>query len=344
MIGGLLIDALALAAMAAFASAGARLGGAAALQRLVCSLAAAVAAALLRDASGSALHAVHLGTDIARVVGMALVGIAAYVALRRLVAGAPIPDSIDSMSVGAAVGTLLGAAWATLFIALLMLVPSDSAVTRAAIDSHPGRYLVQQATILRWFDRGFPRMTQTLPKGDIGAVVGERDTIPIGDDEDPHPVQDDADTILQAINAKRLADGVPELAFNPDIAAVAERHDMALVRDRHLRRDATGDDSIQPRVIAALGETAASFEPRIGVEVVWAHDAATAAAGLLANTRAERLLTDARWTEVGIGGVEAGWFDGRVYSLVLVASVVTAGADADEPPTCVDGSSTSTGC
>lgn len=60
--------------------------------------------------------------------------------------------------------------------------------------------------------------------------------------------------------------------------------------------------------------------------MAWAHDAATAFRGILENRRAQSLVRDGQWSEVGIGVVEAGWFNGRIYVILLVGPEPDAAA------------------
>lgn len=335
MIGGLLVDVLVVAAVAAFGWAGLQLGALASLQRAVASIVAFVLAALLREPAGATVEGL-IGTseDFSRLVGMLAIGVGGYLAATRVFDGwrarrqgdaddeRRMPgrdDGIDSPAIAMVAGGVLGLAWSVLFVALLVLLPADSAIARAAASSYTGGALIAEEDGLRWFSEGFPHYTQTLPKGEDGVVVGEQRSLPMHGDVEPEPAGQDADTMLRVINRVRRARAVPVLAFNPDLAAVAQRHASALASDKSLAYTSPGGGDLEARARAALGEAAGAFTEDVGVEVAWAHSPANAATGMLDDARGGDLLRDGTWSEVGIGVADAGWFNGRVYVVLLVA-------------------------
>lgn len=349
MIGGLLVDAMVLAAVAAFGWAGLQLGGRASIARLVAAYAAFGLAALLRDPIGSVIEAA-LGTseDFSRLASMVIVGVGAYIAttsvvtwgLRRRapdeaeadIEEAPVIDRFDDPRLVAGAGAVLGCSWVVLFVGLLVLLPSDTPVSRAAVDSWSGGRLIEQERALRWFAEGFPHYTQTLPKGEDGVVVGERASLPMRGGEAPTSRGRDADIVFDAINGLRLSRRVRTLAFNPDLAAVARRHALVLASDRSLSYRTTGGGSLDDRVRASLGASSGAFRAEVGIEVAWAHSPANAGVGLVENSRAANLLSDTQWSEVGVGTADAGWFDGRIYVVLLIGPEETvAGADPSGP-------------
>jgi uncharacterized protein YkwD len=339
VIGGLAVDLLVLAAVLAFAWGAALLGGLAALGRLVESAAAFLVAVLLRDPVGDLVHAIAGGSeDLTNLVGMLLVALGTWVAVNRLYRwwrsrrsaartgddGLPLddlPDRLDSRLVARVAGGLLGLGWALLFVALLVLQPSDNVVSRSAVASRTGGVQIRRAHFLQWLRDGFPHYTQSLPKGTLGAVVGERSDLPMRDPVRTGEARGDADDLLRAINDLRTSARVRELSFNPDVASVARRQAVGLAHDQRLGYGPAGGGSLAPRVVAALGESSGAFDDEVGVETAWAHDPATAMRGLLDSSRARSLLRDARWSEIGIGTVDAGWFNGRIYVLLLVGPV-----------------------
>lgn len=336
MIGGLVIDAMVLGAVVAFAWAATLLGGMSTLMRLGESIAAFAVAAMLREPAGEIVGSL-LGAseDFNRLVGMGVVGLATYIAANRLftywsgrreaVRNADVEtpedireDPLDNDGVARFAGGVLGLGWAVLFVALLVLQPASTFVSRAAIDSRTGGVLINEERLLRWLNDGFPHYTQALPKGKLGAIVGERSSLPMHEPVEVAERPRDHDVLLRRINDLRRTARARVLAFNPDIAAVARRHALALASDQVLSYDAPGGGPIDVRVRAALGEAAADFNEDVGVEVVWAHDPNTAYRGLLANKRAQLELRGKSWSEVGIGVADGGWFNGRVYVLLLV--------------------------
>ncbi|MCW2926455.1 MAG: hypothetical protein JWM86_423, partial [Thermoleophilia bacterium] len=221
--------------------------------------------------------------------------------------------------------------WALLFISFLVLLPADNFVSRAAVRSVTGGLLVRQEGALRWLSEGFPHYTQQLPKGKLGVVVGERGDLPMRGSDEPEAKPRDTEQLVRIINRVRAGRDAASLTYNPDIAGVAERQAMALAAERVLSYRSPTGAKLDDRVRAALGENAASFEQEIGIEVVWAHSPANAGRGLDEDARASRLLRDEKWSEVGVGIADAGWFNGRIYVIMLVAAIdadAEAGADA----------------
>lgn len=356
MIGALIVDALFVAAVFAFVWGAAQLGGISTLGRLVEAVAAFTVAALLRDPVGSLVHGM-LGSsdDFARLVGMILVATGTWIAVhslyrwwrarreesRRQDSGAdgrddfdaPIADPLDAPLVARLVGGVLGVGWVMLFVSLLVLQPSDTIISRAAVSSYPGGVLIKQERALGWLREGFPHYTQTLPKGKLGAVVGERDHLPMRSPVTHGSASGDDDALLRSINDLRRNARVPVLTYNPDVAAVARRQADSLVDDRRLSYRAPGGSPLDSKVMSALGEAKGSFDDDIGIEVAWAHDPATTMRGLLESSRARSLLRDARWSEIGIGVIDAGWFNGRIYVVLLIGD--EAGTVAPEADTAV---------
>jgi uncharacterized protein YkwD len=335
MIGGLLIDAIVVFAVVAFEWAGPQLGATDAIRRAVACAAAFLGAALLRDPLGSVVrHMLGTSIDLSRLVAMLLAGLGIYLAASSIlqwrnaqraerILGGYDSEEFGSPVLAAVDGGLLGLCWAVLFIGLLVLMPSDNVVSRAAVRSFTGGLLIRQESALRWFADGFPHYTQTLPKGELGAVVGEHDSIPMRGHKEPTSRNKDADVLLRALNGARRARNVQSLTFNADVSGVARRQAESLVTEHKLSFDAPGGGPLDPRVQAALGETAGDFAPKIGVQVAWAHSPANAGKGLIEDASAESLITDSKWSEIGIGVADAGWFNGRIYVVLLVGPLQT---------------------
>ncbi len=347
MIGGLVIDLLLLGAVVAFVWGAAQIGGLSTIGRLVEAAAAFAAALLLRDPAGNLVHAIIGGSeDFTNLLGVLLVALGTWIAANRVYAwwrarrverrtdadGMPLddrPDRLDSVLAARIAGGVLGLGWALLFVALLVLQPSDNAISRAAVASRTGGVQIRREHFLRWLVDGFPHYTQTLPKGRLGAIVGAKRELPMREPIAAKNAAGDPDELLRAINELRAHEQVRELAFNPDAASVARRHSTALVNARMLSYSSPGGGDLDQRVVAALGESSGSFDDEVGVEVAWAHDPSTAMRGLLDSSHARSVLTDARWTEIGIGAIDAGWFNGRVYTMLLIGPVPVA--EAGEP-------------
>lgn len=343
MIGGLLVDAIVVGAIVAFEWAGPQLGAEHAVRRAIACAVAFLAAALLRDPLGDIITDVlGASVDFGRLAAMLAVGFGVYVAasrvlqwrdaqrVERIFAGYDSEES-GSPLLAALDGALLGFCWAVLFIAMLVLLPADNLVSRAAVKSVTGGILIRQESGLQWLSDGFPHYTQTLPKGKLGAVVGEQASLPMHGDDAPEPATRDADDLLRFINTARRAQTIQPLAFNPDMAKVARRHAAALVTDRSLSYRTPTGGTIDDRVRASLGGASGSFDEEVGIEVAWAHSPANAGTAMLEDDRAGRLLRDERWTEIGIGVADAGWFNGRIYVLFLVGPIEDdGGEEADD--------------
>lgn len=346
MIGGLLIDAIVIGAIVAFEWAGPQLGAAQAVRRAVACAVSFLAACLTRDPVGSIVEAV-LGTsvDFSRLFAMLGVGIGVYIAAsqvlqwreaqraERVFSGDYDAEEFGSPVIAAVDGALLGFCWAVLFISFLVLMPADNFISRSAVNSFTGSTLIKQEGWLGWLSDGFPHYTQTLPKGEDGAVVGEEESLPMWGDQEPEAEPGDADLMLRLVNRERRSESEQTLAFNPDIAAVARRHASSLVVDRRLSYSTASGGPLDDRVRAALGASSGAFAEEIGIEVAWAHSPANAAKAMLEDARGGRLLLDERWTEVGIGVADAGWFNGHLYVVLLVGPAEEEAAEAAETAT-----------
>lgn len=348
MIGGLVVDlVIVLGAIAAFAWAGQQLGGRASIGRTLAGVVACCAVLASRDPAGAIVARVLPGTtDVANLVGVLVVGTATYVAANRVwrwwisrrderVADdldTGEVDVLDRPGVAIAASAASGVLWAILFVALLVLLPSDNALTRSAARSVTGSALITQGALLRWIDDGFPHFTQTLPKGRLGAVVGERALLPMHGDEPARSRRADTEVLLRQINRYRRSIDLPALVYNPNVARVAKRHAVVLAADKTLSYRTPGGARIEPQVLAALGESAAMFDDQVGTEVVWAHAPDHALRAMRDDRRARRLLRDERWSEVGIGAATTGWFNGTVYVVLLVGP-----SDANDSASVVGG-------
>lgn len=339
MISGLLIDALLLCAVAAFAWGGVQLGGREQFVRTVASAIALVVASLARHSSGEVAQAVTgFSEDVSRLIAVLAVAVAVYVLVARYLkerfahvgdAGPdgyygdePVaeeaPTHLDDDRVAALLGAVLGLGWAVLLVAMIMLVPSDTPWTRAAINSQTGGLLIHQKSALEWLVDGFPHFTQTLPKGKAGAIVGERDQLPMRLDDAPKNRPRDADTMLRVINRVRADSKIGTLDFNTKVSEVAARQAFALAEAQRLSRTAVDGSDVEAQVQATLAASAVPFTDDVGIEVAWAHSPANAATAMLEDDEAGTDITRGEWTQAGIGIADAGWFDGRIYVVILV--------------------------
>jgi uncharacterized protein YkwD len=342
MIGGLLVDAIVVGAIVAFEWAGPQLGADAAVRRAIGCILGFIAAVLMRDVVGDVIEAIfHFSTDFSRLAAMLGVGFGVYIAASNILVwrdaqrveriglgydseehGSPLLAALD--------GAFLGFAWAVMFIGLLVLMPSNNFVSRAAVSSNVGNILINQESALQWLSDGFPHYTQTLPKGEDGAEVGEHESLPMHGDPEAKSAPGESDLVLRIINRERRARQVPALVFNPDIAAVARRHASSLVEEKTLSYESPGGGALDTRVQSALGAAAGDFEPKIGIEVAWSSRAANATHAMLDVDHAGPMLIDDKWSEIGIGVADAGWFNGRIYVLLLVAPTNEAPTDGQD--------------
>ncbi|MCW2960038.1 MAG: hypothetical protein JWM90_425 [Thermoleophilia bacterium] len=335
MIGGLLLDVVVLGAVALFGWAGAQLGGLASIVRLVASLFASLVAVMLRDPVGNIVEsALGASEDFCRLIGMLITGAISYIAVaniarwwiarrqaQRVDAGYDddaAPDSWAMPRVGMVAGGLLGLGWAIAFVAMLVLLPTDNFLSRGAVRSVPGIALIEQEGVLRWAVDGFPHYAQTLPKGRLGSVIGEAEDLPMRGEDSPDVRAQDAPVLLDEINRLRTRRNIGPLSFNSAISAVAERHARDLALERRLSESTVSGGSLAPRVLSALGESAPSFRDEVGIVVAWAHTPGNAIVGIADDAEMNKRLADPAWTEVGIGVVDAGWFNGRIYVLLFI--------------------------
>lgn len=366
MISGLFVDVALVAAVGAFAWAGFQLGGVASTLRTIGVLAAFGLAALLRDPAGDLVHSISgKSIEFSRLMAMAGVAMFSYGAFEKLFGwllarraerreeledeyGDAIEDrlmdTLDTGRAGAIAGGLIGYCWALLFVMLLILTPRDSFYSRAAIRSFTGSVLIERETGLRWIVEGFPRYAQTLPKGELGAEAGVQDDLPMHGDVDPKPRPQDTDVLLRSLNTIRRADGGSTLVWNPEVAGVAQRHAESLAVAKTMQTTNVGGGSLDSQILASLGSAAGDFEDEPAVLLVWAHGPANAGAGIAADPTSVRTLRRAKWSEAGIGVADAGWFNGRIYVIALVAprdtadsgsgaAAAGAGSDEDSAPT-----------
>jgi uncharacterized protein YkwD len=361
MISGLFVDIALLAATVAFAWAGLQLGGTASTMRTIGIIVAFLLAILLRDPAGDLIH--HItgkGIEIARLTAMLAVASATYGAMEKLLSWVKyrleedqndwfeargleekILDPLSTPTAGAVSGGLLGLGWSLMFVALLVLAPSDSFWSRAATHSNTGSLMISREHALRWIVRGFPHYTQTLPKGKIGAKVGPIDDLPFHGDIDPKDLKQDPDDLLRALNRIRAKDEQQTLVWNPELAGVARRHAETLAVSGQLVDQIPGNGDIKAQARAALGNSSDAFDDKVGIVLVWAHSPANAGAAIDADAKAVNTLQEPNWTEVGIGAVDAGWFNGRIYVIALVAAkgddgdaaaAVGGAPSTDDPP------------
>jgi hypothetical protein len=353
MIGGYFVDACVIAAIAAFGWAGGQLGGRASVMRTVCGLVAFVVAVLLCSPAGRVIGAVtSFGPDTCRIIGTLLVGFIVWMAVASLLRSWLVrrdarryddewdlqpADPLDRGSIATIAGALFGLGWAAIFLSLLVMLPADTVVSRAAVSSAGGGLLIRQESGLRWLDRHFSHYTQALPKGKLGAEVGDVGELPMRGAHTSADIPGDADALLLSINAIRRNADTTTLEPNRALATIAQRQADALAEDHRLSPLLPGGATLDAQVRAALGADSGLYRTTAGVLVAWALSPGNANGGFIADSSANAQLRDPKWGAVGIGASSAGWFNGHIYVVVLVAPTAAASADATTDSSAGDG-------
>jgi uncharacterized protein YkwD len=322
---GILLDIVVLLAIVGFAHMGVHQGAVTSLARLITAALAAVIAIALTRIVGAGLAAVLPGSkDLARIIAMVGVGIAAYAAFAAL---APYftnrmkwePSRWTDRSCGALFGGALGAGWTLLMVALVMLMPADNVASRAAISSYSGALMIESMPgALQWLTKTFPHYTQTLPKGTIGAVTKQQDDIVLHLTRDPRRAAVDQGVLFANINKAREDRDLPQLIWNLEISRAAVRHSRAMLNDSFFGYKTPAGLRFKDRMKAAIGNNILLYD-EFGEQIVWAHDVPTAYAGIIASRRARGLLLDPTLTEIGIGAVDGGWFSGMMFTIGVVS-------------------------
>jgi uncharacterized protein YkwD len=172
---------------------------------------------------------------------------------------------------------------------------------------------------VRLFDDAFPEMTQTLPKGKLGAVTSTESDLPIQLDGSAKLDKDAAGDLLSYINGFREDKDLQPLTWNPQIAEAAERHSVRMLEDHFVGYQAlAGGLAFEDRMKVALGNSVADYD-EFHEQVAWAFAAPNAYAGLLDSKSATKKVLDPDVTEIGIGVADGDWFNGQMFTIGLVA-------------------------
>lgn len=325
-VSGLLVDIVVLAVLAGFGYVGSSLGLVRASIRLLAAVGAFGVAALLRAPLARLIdYLTPLSRDYGSVIAMLGVGVGTYLAVAAIVSWYTdwVPHDrlyrVDRM-LGSVPGVVLGVSWCGLMVTLVMLVPSNNVVTRASIQSRSGGVLLAHVSgLVRWTNRAFPRLTQTLPKGERGALVRADGRIPVSTAfkhvEDP----DDAGVLLGNINQYRSDKERAPFTWNPELAEAATHHSENMLLGAFLSRKVPGGSDFVDRIKTSLGSNVARYD-QFGVIVVWAHSTANAYAEIVRDSRTRATLRNRDYLELGIGVIDGGWFNGRMYTLAFVGS------------------------
>lgn len=329
----LFVDLGALAAIGAFAWAGTLLGLRRAALRLASLGGAALFVLALRDGvAGLVERVTPASTTVASAIAVVVVAVASWFALSRLIVHVLEWRGVDEEGgdprLGAIPGAVLGLGWALLFVAILVLLPRDDVVSRAAVRSVSGGTLIRHDTFLHWLANGFPSLTQPLPKGRTGAVVGPIDgALPIQEHRDPTGLPEDGRDMAAFIARARSEQAHDPLARLDPLSEFAQEHARDLVRERRLGRRTQSGQRLDSDALASLGSAGGAYAERVGIEVVWATSPANAFAALEERRTSRLRLLDPRWSGIGVGAADAGWFDGRIYVIILVEARDPAGAE-----------------
>lgn len=322
-MGRFLVDIAVLVVLAGFGWAGYRLGLVRSLVRLA-TIAASVAIALLMRAPLTSLMVdeTRLSPDNASLIALVIVGVGAFVAVSAVVAyyvswvPAELLSAADQ-TLGAVPGLITGFGWVLAMLALLVLVPADNSLVRSAVRSFSGQAVVARAGgIVQWADRTFPSYTQTLPKSRTGARLRSAAELPLNPDLTAREQPDAAGNLLANLNQFRRDHDRTELIWNLELATAATSHTTRMVGERRLTYRSDGA-SLEKAFRGALGGSEDLYSA-FGEQIGWAHTEANLYAALIDDKRARRLLLDPRYSEIGIGVIDAGWFNGRFYTIGLI--------------------------
>jgi uncharacterized membrane protein required for colicin V production len=353
---GTILDIVSLAVVAGFGYVGSTLGFVRSVIRLIAVCGALLVALLLLSPVGWALRTLGTSRDFGNLVAILAIGAGSYLAVAAVInyySGWVPHERLyrSDRALGTIPAVLLGAAWVTVMMGLLVLQPSDNAIARGAISSRTGSALVDGAPgVLRWMLRTFPHYTQALPKGSAGAITGVRAGIPLRTGSQRNDPKDAGD-LLANINKLRADKDGPghDLVWNQDVASVALRHSHAMFDDRLVGAVTADGVNIDSQVKSALGSNISLYS-HFAHLVVWAHDESTAFAALVGDPRLRSRLADPALGEVGIGVVDGGWFNGRMYTVALIGRAATAitgvgsaPAGSANPPLAAGASGTQTG-
>ncbi|MBC7643830.1 MAG: CvpA family protein [Thermoleophilia bacterium] len=339
-MGGLLIDIAVLLVIAGFGFAGSELGLVRSLIRLVAIVsAAAIAVLLVRPASWVVGFVLPGSDDFARLVSMLGVGAAMFLAIAAMVSWYAewVPHEkvarLDR-AFGAVPGVLIGVLWCSLMVALLVLTPSTTALSRWPVDSVPGKFLVAHAEgQMMWLTETFPHYTQILPKGKHGAVVKRSSHLDFGGTPKLTNSPDDAGNLLANLNDARQRNSSPEFTWNPELADAATHNSQQMFTNRYLGTVTTGGIEFTERMRLVLGGNS-NLYCSYGAQVVWAHDVPSAFAALFAEPGIQRKLLSDRFLEIGIGATNGGWFNGTMFTIAMVGERLDPVRISDSGQTC----------
>jgi hypothetical protein len=106
-----------------------------------------------------------------------------------------------------------------------------------------------------------------------------------------------------------------------------------MVREQFVNTVTPSGGQLTARVNSSLGDQSAIYDPKNtrGL-VVWSQSAENAYSALIGDKKARKVLDDPFLTEIGIGAIDAGWFNGTFFALGLVGPRIASrdGADADQ--------------
>jgi uncharacterized protein YkwD len=343
-VGGLLIDILVFGIVACFAWAGSTLGLVRASVRLIAAAGAVLLAVLLRAPVATLFERITPASpEFSSLLAVLVVGVGSYLALAALATYYSAWVRHDELAhldrgLGAIPGGLLGVGWCGLMLGFVVLLPTEAAVTRATIESNTGGVMIKHVpSVLKWMRTSFPRYTQTLPKGRLGAETRPiQEDLPVLVTEEPRDQREEAGTLLSNINAYRKSKGLDTLAWNLEVASAARRHSKAMFEDSFFDyAPPAGGLPFEGRMKSSLGTNVPRYD-RFAEQVVWAHGVANAFAAIVRDREARELLLDRNLTEIGIGVSDGGWFNGYMFTIGYLGRAgnvpgETPGVPAEDP-------------
>lgn len=317
------VDLLIVAALVLAAVAGIRAGFVATLYSLLTWVIAIPAALALEGPLGEPIARLGLAAPTARAVGFGLVLIAIEGGLGGLgaVAVAPRVRRLHAHQTFGTVDRVLGVGPAVLrtlvitavVLAAALVLPVGTEV-RAAIDgSRIGQILIQRVVALQPVlgalaggqTDGAPLFVTKL-----NADQTQRLDLPAGLSLTADP--DAEHEMLVLVNGERTARGLPPLALDPRLVAIARQHSEEMFRLKYFGHQSPVAGSPFDRLAAA----GVSYS-RAGENLAYAQSVAIAHRGLMESQGHRENILRPEFTRIGIGVISAGSY-GRMFTQLFL--------------------------
>lgn len=343
-MGGLILDLLSLALLGAFFWAGKMLGAGPSVVRLIAAFGAVVIMVLAEPATTRLMQALTPWKSTATLIGLMLSAAIGYVTC--LLMARPLGERLSYERlrdkdgvIGGGAALVEGIGVVAIMMIILTILPGSNLLSNSALDSRLSKLISTYAgATIRWPVEKMPSLTQTIPKGSLGADLGPSATLPLR-----NPVEQSqtkaAGMLLATINGYRLDRNAPPLQWNRRMAKSMDGYSRRMIRERFVNTVTPSGGELTARVNASLGDQTAIYDPdKTRGVVVWSQSTSNAYAALTSDKRARRVLDDPFLTEVGIGAVHAGWFNGTFFALGFVGPRIGSDDAADDESTADDSS------